>query len=86
MRVLCILTLITAVWTGAVIFGLGNGAGLTVHVIFIASVLAFLTSLVMLISRGASRHLERTNFEAEEVRHDRADDDRRRSDRGAPEQ
>lgn len=58
MRLICILALLAAIMAGAVIFGFRRGANLWVHMVFLASVVVFLTSIVVLIGRGASWQLD----------------------------
>lgn len=61
MRMLCVLSLVCAVWTGYLVFGTRAGASLPLHVGFIASIVVFLVCVVALVAQGASRQIERSS-------------------------
>ncbi len=58
MRLICILALLAAIMSGAIIFSFRRGANLWLHAAFLASVVVFLTSIVALIGRGASWQID----------------------------
>ncbi len=58
MRLICILALLAAIMSGAIIFGFRRGTNLWLHAAFLASVVVFLTSIVALIGRGASWQID----------------------------
>ncbi len=61
MRMLCILSLITTVWTGILVFGANAGGNILLHGVFLLSTIVFLVSLVSLISQGASKQMNRVS-------------------------
>lgn len=61
MRVLCVLSLISTVWTGYLVFGTPAGANLLIHAALILSTILFLIAVVTLVAQSASRQIEQSS-------------------------